>query len=185
MPVGGTVVARNLMDGHTVLSADIKGTHSVEWGPKDDPNGDDVQYVPEAVQAAPAFQRALARGVIALIEDESDEDVVNALNRQVAAFQKRQRGAEAEAQATIDRPTNRDSLSVFCVGPDTRGTGTCDEPLPVPEAQRDKVVPLCSRHKGLAAQYVPEVKILPTGEPQTVWIRATMGTRNQLPPQQD
>lgn len=174
MPVG-TVVAQNFQDGITVLSSDIKGTESIEFGAKGDPNGDDIQYVPEGVLASVAFRRALARGVIGLIEDDSDPDVLDALNKQVAAFQRRQRGAQEDIQATIDRPTSRDSVSVFCVGPDSRGTGTCGEPLVVPEAKVDAVVPLCSRHKALAAQYVPEHQV--EGDKTVVWRRVTMGAR--------
>lgn len=181
MPVG-TVVARNLMDGVTVLSADVKGSVSVEFGAMNDPEGNDVQYIPAEVLGAPAFQRALARGVLALIEDESDTDVVDALSKQVAAFQKRQRGAQEQAEATIDRPTSRDAISVFCVGPDARGTGTCDEPVAVPEAKKDQEPPLCSRHKGLAAQYVPE-HLIEKGslDKRVVWNRVTLGVRERAP----
>jgi hypothetical protein len=178
MPVGGTVVARNLMDGVTVLSADVKGSVSVEWGAANDPEGNDVQYVPGEVVSAPAFQRALARGVIALIEDESDTDVVDALSKQVAAFQKRQRGAQEQAESMIDRPTNRDSVAVFCIGPDSRGTGTCGEPTAVPETKKDEEPPLCSRHKGLASQYVPEHLITKdTLEKRVLWNRVIVDSR--------
>lgn len=177
MPV--TVVARNLMDGVTVLSSDIKGSTAVEFGAKDDPNGDDIQYIPEEVLNTPAFKRALARGVLGLIEDQSDPEVTEALAKQVAAFQRRQRGAEDQIQDTIDRPTNRDSISLFCVGPDNRGTGTCGEPVVVAANKRkDDAPPLCHRHKNLASQYVPQhivSKDNPDGETKVEWVRLTLG----------
>jgi hypothetical protein len=177
MPV--TVVARNLMDGVTVLSSDIKGTTAVEFGAKDDPNGDDIQYIPEEVLNTPAFKRALARGVLGLIEDQSDPEVTDALAKQVAAFQRRQRGAEDQVQETIDRPTNRDAVSLFCVGPDNRGTGTCGEPVVVPaNKKQDDEPPLCHRHRNLAAQYVPQHIVsreAPDGETKVEWARVTLG----------
>lgn len=177
MPV--TVVARNFMDGVTVLSSDIKGSVAVEFGAKNDPNGDDIQYIPEEILNTPAFKRALARGVLGVIEDQSDPDVTEALAKQVAAFQKRQRGAEDQVQETIDRPTNRDSISLFCVGPDSRGTGKCGEPVVVAANKKaDDEPPLCPRHKHLATQYVPQHVIPkddPTGEKRVEWARVSLG----------
>jgi hypothetical protein len=182
MPVG-SVVARNFMDGVTILSSDVKGTVSVEFGAMNDPEGNDMQYIPSEIVASPAFQRALARGVVGLVEDDSDPDVVDALSKQVAAFQRRQKGAQEQIQATIERPTSRDSVSVFCVGPDSRGTGTCGEPIAVPEGKLDQEPPLCSRHKALAFQYVPEHKIVQgeTGKPQVIWNRVTLTARESAP----
>lgn len=181
MPVG-SVVAQNFMDGITVLSSDVKGSVSVEFGAKGDPEGNDIQYVPSEVVESPAFKRCLARGVLGLIEDDSDPEVVEALGRQVEAFQRRQRGAQADVEATIEKPTSRDSISVFCVGPDSRGTGICGEPVAVPEAKKDQEPPLCTRHKALAAQYVPEHIISQDGaEKRVVWNRVTLGARETAP----
>lgn len=181
MPVG-TVVAQNFMDGITVLSSDIKGSVTVEFGAKGDPDGNDVQYIPVEIVESPAFKRALARGVFGLIEDDSDPEAISALSKQVEAFQRRQRGAQDEIQATIERPTSRDSISIFCVGPDSRGTGNCGEPVAVPESKVDTEPPLCSRHKALAPQYVPEHKIV-AGElgKQVIWSRVTLTARETAP----
>jgi hypothetical protein len=176
MPVDGTVVAKNLMDGVTILSSDVKGTVAVEFGAMNDPNGDDIQYIPTEILNSPAFKRALARGVLGLIEDDSDPDVLEALGKQVAAFQKRQRGAEDQVTATIDRQVSNDQISMFCVGPDSRGTGTCGEGVPVKESLKDSAPPLCGRHRGLAPQYVPEHRT--EGEStRVIWNRVTMTAR--------
>lgn len=177
MPVG-SIVARNLMDTLTVLASDVKGTHSVEWAANGDPSGDDIQYIPEPVLESVAFKRALARGVVELMPDESDPEVVEALGRQVDAFRRRQAGAREDVQATIDRPTSRDSVSAFCVGPDTRGIGTCEEPVAIFEKLLKDTPPLCPRHKGLAHQYVPEVDTT-GGNAKTVWVRVTLGSRER------
>lgn len=182
MPVG-SVVARNFMDGVTILSSDVKGSTSVEFGAMNDPEGNDMQYIPVEIQESPAFKRALVRGVIGLVEDDSDPEVVEALSKQVDAFKRRQQGAQETVQATIDRPTTRDSISVFCVGPDSRGTGACGEPIAVPEKKLDQEPPLCTRHKALASQYVPEHQILPgqTGKPPVIWNRVTLSARETAP----
>lgn len=180
MPV--TVVARNRMDSITVLASDIKGTHSVEWAASGDPAGDDIQYIPEAVLDSVAFKRALARGVVELMEDASDPEVVEALAKQVAAFERRQAGAQEDAQAMIDRPTSRDHVSVLCVGPDNRGTGTCGEAVAISEKLLKDVPPLCPKHKNLAHQYVPEIENTTRGEKvveETKWIRVNLGAREQ------
>jgi len=177
MPVG-SIVARNKMDSITVLASDIKGTHSVEWAASGDPSGEDIQYIPEPVMESVAFKRALARGVVELLEDESDPDVVDALAKQVEAFKRRQAGAQEDVQATIERPTSRDHVSTWCVGPDNRGTGTCGEAVAISEKLLKDVPPLCPRHKGLANQYVPEVDTK-GGEAQTKWIRVSLGSRER------
>lgn len=178
MPVG-SIVARNLMDSVTVLASDVKGTHSVEWAANGDPSGDDIQYIPEAVLESVAFKRALARSVVELMPDESDPEVVEALSRQVDAFRRRQAGAQEDVRATIERPVaDRDTVSAFCVGPDSRGTGTCEEPVAIREKLLKDVPPLCPRHKGLANKYVPEVDT--TGEKaKTKWVRVTLGNRER------
>lgn len=177
MPVG-SIVARNLMDGVTVLASDVKGTHSVEWAAKNDPEGNDIQYIPEPVLESVAFKRALARGVVELLADESDPEVVEALALQVEAFQKRQRGAQESVAVTIDKPTSRDHVSTWCVGPDNRGTGQCGEAVAISEKLLKDVPPLCPRHKNLANQYVPEVNT-EGQEAKTQWIRVSLGSRER------
>jgi hypothetical protein len=177
MPVGA-IVARNRMDGVTVLASDVKGSHSVEWAALGDPSGDDIQFIPNEVLESVAFRRAVSRGIVEIMEDESDPDVVGALAAQVAAFKRRQEGAKEDVQVTIDRPTSRDSLSVFCVGPDSRGIGKCGQAVAVPEKQLKDVPPLCTQHKHLAAQFVPEV--VNGAEDKVEWVHVTLGARERL-----
>ncbi len=176
MPVG-TIVARNLMDGVTVLASDVKGSHSVEWAALGDPSGDDIQFIPNEVLESVAFRRAVSRGIVEVMEDESDPDVVSALTRQVAAFKRRQEGAKEDVAVTIEKPTNRDSVSVFCVGPDSRGIGKCGQAVAVPEKQLKDVPPLCTQHKHLAAQFVPEV--VNGAEDKVEWVHVTLGARER------
>lgn len=174
MPVG-TVVARNKMDGITVLSNDVKGSFSVEWGALGDPAGDDIQFVPTEVSESVAFRKALARGVIELVDEQSDPEVAEALSRQVEAFKRRQEGAKEDVAVTIEKPTSRDTVSAFCVGPDTRDQGKCGEAVAISEKKLKDTPPLCPRHQHLAAQYVPEA--VKGNEDRTEWVRVTLGAR--------
>lgn len=181
MPVG-SIVAHNLMDTVTVLASDVKGTHSVEWAANGDPSGDDVQYIPEAVLESVAFKRALARGVVELMEDESDPEVVRALSLQVDAFRRRQAGAREDVQATIDRPTSRDHVSTWCVGPDNRGTGMCGEAVAISEKLLRDIPPLCTRHQNLTSQFVPEQETVQRDGKviqETRWVRVSLGSRER------
>jgi hypothetical protein len=179
MPVG-TVVARNLMDGVTILSSDIKGTHQVEWGALNDPDGNDVQYIPMEIAESVGFRKAISRGVIEIVEEDSDKTITDAITLQVQAFRRRQAGAREDIQSTLDRPANNDSIMLFCVGPDTRGNnGKCGQPVAVPEKKKNDVPPLCTQHRPLAAQYVPESATV-NGEATTVWTRVTLGVRESL-----
>lgn len=176
MPVGA-IVARNRMDGVTVLASDVKGSHSVEWAALGDPNGDDIQFIPSEVLDSVAFRRALSRGIVEIMESESDPDVVNALSRQVAAFKRRQDGAKEDVAVTIEKPTNRDSVSAFCVGPDSRGTGKCGQAVAIPEKKLKDEPPLCTQHKHLTAQFVPEV--VAGAEDEVKWVHVTLGARER------
>lgn len=181
MPV--TVVARNLQDSITVLASDIKGTHSVEWAAAGDPSGDDIQYIPEEVHESVAFKRALARGVVELMPDASDPAVVEALDKQVAAFKRRQQGAREAAAKAIDRPLSHDHISVPCVGPDNRDHGACGEPVAMPEKSLNNTPPLCSKHQSLANMYVPEDEMRTEGDKvirETRWIRVNLGARESV-----
>lgn len=178
MPVG-TVVARNLMDGVTVLSSDNKGTHTVEWGAYGDPDGNDVQYIPTEIADSVPFRRALSRGVIELVGDETDKDVAESLLRQVDAFKRRQAGAVEQAESLIERPANNDSIMLFCVGPDSRGNaGKCQQPVPVKATQKDAVPPLCTMHRLLAPQFVSTV-VIDNGESKTQWTQVSLGSREK------
>lgn len=174
MPVG-SVVARNKMDGITVLASDVKGSHSVEWGAFGDPSGNDVQFIPAEVIESVAFRRALARGVVELVDEESDPQVAEALSRQVDAFKRRQEGAKEDVAVTIEKPTNRDTVSAFCVGPDTRDQGKCGEAVAISEKKLKDTPPLCPRHQHLAAQYVPEA--VTGNEDRMEWVRVSLGAR--------
>lgn len=180
MQVGGTVMARNLMGGPTVLSTDPRSTHEVIWEGRGDPGGGDVQYIPEEMLKVPAFARALHRGVIELVNPEDNPEAVRALQRQVDMFRSQQERVRDDAMASIEIETNRDLITLACIGPSSKGQGTCGEAVPVPEKTKFDKPPLCHRHADLAVQFVP----ISTGQDEgahreVTWVHGRIDPREQ------
>lgn len=174
MPVQTPTLTRNLLRQVVVLSSDPKGTEQVEWQSEGDINGGDYQHVSDTIVGLPQFTRLLDRGVIEIV-DASDE-VKAALDKQKSAFHARLAGATKAAQDSIDPEAKNDMLSMQCVGPDGRGTGQCDQMVPVREKTKDERPPLCSTHSHLSSLYVAEQQQVGT-EIKTVWLKTTMGPR--------
>lgn len=145
-------ITRNTLKNVVVLASDPKGTIQIEWQPAGDPNGGDMQIIPDEIVSLPQFTRLVLRG--AIVVESADADVSEILERQQAAFDSRMSGAAAKAEESIDREEQKDLLQVPCIGPDARGIGECGNPVPVREKTKDDVPALCSTHSGLAGQYV-------------------------------
>lgn len=171
MQVLEQVFAANQRNQVVVLSSDPKGTETVEWQAKGDPSGADVQIIPESIQRSAQFQRLLQKGIVIEI---SQEDAYGAVERQNLDFAERTKAASERIQETITHETNRDILSLPCVGPDARNEGKCGIEIPVTQATKDDQPPLCNQHIGLASQYVPTD--LDTGR---TWTRAGLGPREK------
>lgn len=167
------IIARNTKANVVVLSSDAKGTEFVEWQPAGDPNGGDIQVVPDAVAHSPAFTKLISRGIIEI--EEADEEFKAAVERQNAAFERRLSGASAKAAEVMDPEAKNDMLSVPCVGPDGRGQGKCGAKVPVREKTMNDHAPLCSTHAHLAPQYVSE-EVQEGTEKKIKWVRVTLGS---------
>jgi hypothetical protein len=174
MPV--TTMARNTMAGPTVLSSDPKGTHFVEWQGANDPNGEDIQPVPEEVVNCVAFMKAVARGVLVIENPDDNPELAQAMERQNTAWKARQEGADRRAVESIDQQANNDIIALKCIGPDTRGQGLCGADVSVRDKAKDDKPTLCPLHADLAPQYIPE-NIMESGKNVKKWTRATMGAR--------
>jgi hypothetical protein len=175
------ILVRNTQPGPTTLTPSEGSSEYLVWQGAGDPDGQDVQLVSEAAVASIPFQRAVARQLLAIEGQDAPE-----LDPAVQAYLDRQAGitaaararAEADLDAKIDKAEDRVLHGVPCVGPDTRGTGTCDTLVSVPGKNRDLAPPLCTRHKPLALQYVAEV--VEDGESsRTKWVRTTMAPREK------
>lgn len=180
------VLARNTQPGPLVLQPTEGSNEYVVWQGAGDPDGQDVQLVSAEAVATVPFQRAVARQLLTIEGDEApalDPAVQAYLDRQAAIAEAARVRAEEELNKKIDHTEKRELLGLGCVGPDARGTGTCDTLVSVSGKEKDKVPPLCSQHKHLALQYVAEVvadndKVDDKPE-RTRWIRTTMGPREK------
>lgn len=176
------VAVRNSEGGPTVFS--IPETNlQIEWQGKGDPNGGDVQYVPDDLLKNVQFDRMVRRGLFTVLAADEAESSMDA---QADAYRARTEAATAAAISSIDHQVNNDLVQAPCIGPANRGTGECGEPVPV----RDKDIRLnekpvlCSRHVGLAPQYarVETSEMVEVGDtlvPVTKWVRTIVTTREQ------
>lgn len=176
------VLVRNTESGRTVFSDPVKKI-SVEWAGAGDPNGEDLQQVPdEIVTGSAAFIKTLQRGI--LVVEEASEETKAVLDKQTSSFRARQEQAAQVASSTMDQQARNDLISVDCIGPNARGTGSCGDPVPVREKDLDAKPPLCPKHKSLEPQYVVEetedfIVIDGKATAKKTWIRMATGPRER------
>jgi hypothetical protein len=168
----GTVLVRNQMKGMTVLSTDPSGKDEVRWDALGDLHGGDVQIVTEHMAHSPNFMRAVSRGILK-IEDNTDPELLAALDQQGAYWRDQQDKVEEEALASIDTESQDAILPVKCIGPD------CQADLTMRQSAMEKNPPLCDGHQHLAPQFVPTEGDRVNGRLQTVWTRIPMGARQR------
>jgi hypothetical protein len=142
------VMCQNQMPGRTVIAADAKRNYEVIFEGKDDPDGNGVQPIPEALLRTIAFQRAISRGVLKVIEGADHPVVRQALARQGDSFAKRMAAQDMAAREVIDAPAANDITVVNCIGPGSRDGAVCGDQVPVRHGDSGKP-PLCDRHQGL------------------------------------
>lgn len=177
MPVQTPVLARNTEPGPLVMSSDPKGSDFTEWAGANDPNGNDVQPVPEGLLGHVQFMRCVQRGILVIENAEDNPEVVEAIERQNAAWKARRAQAQQQAESSIDYEANNDLIAAQCVGPGNRGA-QCDNTVSVKEKVANDKPPLCATHADLAPQYTPYDDV--TGE-KTVrkWSRVTVAPREK------
>jgi hypothetical protein len=178
----GTVLARNLMDGPTVLSSDPKSTHFVEWAGRGDQAGNDVQLVPEEIVKTVPFARAVQRGVLSVENLEDNPELQGMLNKQTAAWTARQQLADADIRSTIETTANKDMVTLACIGPSTKGLQDCGEDVTMRDLTKYDAPPLCHRHINLVHEYVPTNEGLDERDNKKVrWTRSMIDDRVRLP----
>lgn len=143
------VMCQNQMSGRTVIAADAKRNYEVIFEGKNDPDGNDVQPIPEALLRTIQFQRAISRGVIHVIEGSDHPVVRAALARQTESFAKRMQAQDMASREVIDAPAANEITVVNCIGPGSREGAVCGEQVPVRSGDTGKP-PLCDRHGGLS-----------------------------------
>lgn len=180
------ILVRNTQLGPLVLQPSEGSSEYVVWQGAGDPDGQDVQLVSAETVATVSFQRTVARQLLTIEGDDAtqiDPAVKTFLDHQAAIAEASRARAEAAINDKIDHTEQRELHGKECVGPNSRGTGSCGTLVSVPGNEKDKVPPLCSQHKHLALQYVAEVvadndKIDDKPE-RTRWVRTTMGPREK------
>lgn len=148
--IGSSVMVRNMMPGPTVIAADAKRSYELVFAGKDDPNGDDVQEIPEELLRTKQFRDALRKKIFEVVEGEDNPVVVAAMTRQTDRFQQRMAAEGLAAREVLDAVADNDMVIVNCIGPGPRDGAVCGEMVPVKDKEQAGQPPLCDRHKHLA-----------------------------------
>jgi hypothetical protein len=145
-----SVMVQNQMPGPTVIAADVKRSYEMIFAGKGDPQGEDVQEVPEELLRTKQFRDALRKGVLAVIEGEDHPVVVAAMARQSTAFQDRIRAEQTASREVLDSVADNDIVVVTCIGPGPRTGAVCGDQVPIKDKDQASLPPLCDRHRHLA-----------------------------------
>lgn len=94
-------LVRNTQRGPTVFS-DIASRVEITWGGRNDPEGNDFQYVPDSVVENVNFIRNLQQGIFEIVE-ATDPEVEAKLRAQTEAIQRRREINRQQAEAVMDR----------------------------------------------------------------------------------
>lgn len=179
------VLVRNLAKGPTVFT-DSNTKDDYEWGGHGDPQGNDLQHIPEdVVLKNPNFRRALDRGVLAVVD--ATPEVQQALSDRNAQWMRQQEEIAKAALDQMEQPANRDLVSTECLGPNPRGNGLCG--VGVPQRAGDERPPLCDLHAHLASEFVLSYEGDPEdteegGKPRAKWSRVSISS-TQFPSQHE
>lgn len=148
--IGSSVMVRNMMHGPTVIAADAKRSYEIIFAAKDDPNGDDVQEIPEELLRAKAFRDGIRKGIFEVVEGDDHPVVVAAMARQTGRFRERMAAEELAAREVLDAVADNDLVVVNCIGPGPRDGAVCGDMVPVRDKEQASSPPLCDRHRHLA-----------------------------------
>lgn len=144
------VMCRNMMSGPTVIAYDAQRHYEVIFAGKGDPDGEDIQAIPEALMRSIAFQRALRQGVLSVTEGEDHPVVQAAMARQSDRFRQRMAADELAAREVLDAVHADDLIGVNCIGPGSREGAVCGELVPLKDKDQLTRPPLCDRHQHLS-----------------------------------
>jgi hypothetical protein len=148
------VMCQNMTPGPLVIASSPKSDNEVIFGGHGNPNGEDVQPIPEGLLAAPAFSRALKQGTLKVVLGDDNPIVQGALQAQSDAYWKRMDTDKLAAMETLEAPKDDDLVAVQCIGPGTREGVQCEDTVPVRAREKDSKPPLCDRHAVLLERCV-------------------------------
>jgi hypothetical protein len=170
-------MVQNKTGGPLVLATAPTGP-GVEWQGEGDPTGNDVQICPESMLDSPAFHRALQRGVLEIVNQDDNPELMAKIGLQNEQWAQRIAATEQVAASAILVANNEDIISMPCVGPNSKSTGTCGEPVAVREKEKWAKPALCSQHADLISQYTP-TETEESGRRVTLWTRVVIGARQK------
>jgi hypothetical protein len=148
------VMCQNQMSGPTVIAADAKRNYETLFAGQGDPDGNDVQPIPEALLRTIQFQNALRKGILKVIEGENHPVVQQAMARQTDSFRKRNQAQETAAREVLDKPSEDDILVSLCIGPGSREGNVCGDQVPAKAKDAAARPPLCDKHRQLSDRCV-------------------------------
>lgn len=98
------VLVRNTETGPSVFSDTAKNI-AIEWQGAGDPDGEDVQNVPDEVIDNVNFLKALQRGIF--VVEEASPETKERLAKQVQAYQKRRSTSDKVGEDALDRQAEK------------------------------------------------------------------------------
>jgi hypothetical protein len=95
---------QNKEKGPSVFSDPVNNV-AIEWAGIGDPNGGDIQYVPDSLMQDINFIRAINRGIFEKVEMSAD--VQARMDQQGAAYRERRDEAENNLESVMDRTSEQ------------------------------------------------------------------------------
>lgn len=130
------VLVRNSEKGPSVFS-DPSANIAIEWQGAGDPNGEDVQHVPDSLIDNVNFLKALQRGIF--VVEEASPEMQERLDKQVRAYQQRRNSTEQAGAEALDRQTERSVATAVITETGKVVNGKAEEAtIPVVIEQRQK-----------------------------------------------
>lgn len=151
---GSSVMVRNLMPGPTVIAADAKRSYELSFAGRDDPQGADIQEIPEELLRTKQFRDALRKRIFEVVEGAENPLVVQAMARQTDSFAQRMKAESVAAREVLDQAAQNDITVVSCIGPGPRDGIACGEQVPIRDRDSATAPPLCDRHRHLEGRCV-------------------------------
>jgi len=165
-------LVRNLAPGPAVFT-DLANNIALEWQGAGDPNGDDIQQVPDGLADNVNFLRSVTRGIF--VVEEATEEMQAKLTASGEAWRRRNEAQAKAAIDTLEKGKDADFVTAPCVAPGPRG-GDCGVDVIVRHKHKGEKPPLCDRHAHLGSQLVLiELDKMVDGVPVTKWIIPTIG----------
>lgn len=161
---------RNTLPNIAVFTRVNQGNLEIsEFGPKGDPEGNDVMQLSASYLRDASFSKQLQKGIFEII-DADNPAVVAAFEAQRAAWATQQAQKEqTDAISAAHRPKNVSGTD--CIAVD--GSAPCSEKAVYATNYRERP-PLCQRHQFLQPQYVgEETGRFVNGRPEMQWSRVS------------